>query len=45
IVTLGAPVAQQVEITSGLVKGETIAAAPKGHVADGMDVRTRALTH
>jgi membrane fusion protein, multidrug efflux system len=45
IVTLGGPVGQQVEITSGLVKGETIAAAPKGHLADGMDVRTRALTH
>jgi membrane fusion protein, multidrug efflux system len=45
IVTLGEPVGQQVEITSGLVTGETIAAAPKGHLADGMDVRPRALTH
>jgi membrane fusion protein (multidrug efflux system) len=45
IVTLGEPVGQQVEITSGLVTGETVAAAPKGHLADGMDVRTRALTH
>jgi membrane fusion protein, multidrug efflux system len=45
IVTLGEPVAQQVEITSGLAKGETIAAAPKGHLSDGLDVRARALAN
>jgi len=43
IVTLGQPVGQQVEIASGLVSGETVAAAPKGHLSDGQDVRARAL--
>lgn len=42
IVTLGEPVGQQIEITSGLANGETVAAAPKGHLTDGMDVRPRA---
>jgi len=41
IVTLGEPVGQQVEITSGLTNGEKVAAAPKGHLTDGMAVRTR----
>jgi RND family efflux transporter MFP subunit len=41
IVTLGEPVGQQLEITSGLASGEKVAAAPKGHLSDGMDVRTR----
>jgi len=45
IVTLGETVGQQVEITSGVVKGETIAAAPKGHLTDGLDVRARALAN
>jgi RND family efflux transporter MFP subunit len=45
IVTLGGPVGQQVEITSGLAKGETIAAVPKGHLSDGLDVRARALSN
>jgi multidrug efflux pump subunit AcrA (membrane-fusion protein) len=42
IVTLGVPVGQQIEVTSGLAKGETIAAAPKGHLSDGLEVRARA---
>jgi RND family efflux transporter MFP subunit len=45
IVTLGEPVGEQVEITSGLTKGETVAAAPKGHLSDGQDVRPRARTN
>ncbi len=42
IVTLGETVGQQVEMTSGVVKGDTVATAPKGHLSDGMDVRARA---
>jgi len=45
IVTLGEPVGEQVEITSGLVKGEIVAAAPKGHLSDCVDVRPRALAN
>jgi len=45
IVTLGQPVGQQVEITSGLANGETIAAAPKGHLSDGLQVRARAIAN
>ena len=45
IVTLGGPVGQQVEITSGLAKDETVAAAPKGHLSDGQDVRARGLAN
>ena len=45
IVTLGETVGQQIEITSGVTKEETIAAAPKGHLSDGMDVRARGLTN
>jgi membrane fusion protein, multidrug efflux system len=41
IVTVGETVGQQVEITSGLTKGDTVAVAPKGHLSDGLDVRTR----
>jgi cobalt-zinc-cadmium efflux system membrane fusion protein len=45
IVTLGQPVGQQVEITSGLANGETIAGAPKGHLSDGLQVRARAIAN
>jgi len=45
IVTLGEPVGPKVEITTGLVKGETVAAAPKGHLSDGQDVRARGLAN
>ena len=41
IVTAGETVGQQVEITSGLTKGEVVAAAPKGRLADGVEVRVR----
>ena len=41
IVTVGESVGQQVEITSGLTKGEVVAAAPKGHLADAVEVRVR----
>jgi membrane fusion protein, multidrug efflux system len=41
IVTVGETVGQQVEITSGLAKGELVAAAPKGHLVDGAAVRAR----
>jgi RND family efflux transporter MFP subunit len=41
IVTVGETVGQQVEITSGLTKGEVVAAAPKGHLADAVEVRVR----
>jgi RND family efflux transporter MFP subunit len=40
IVTVGETVGQQVEITSGLAKDDTVAVAPKGHLSDGLDVRT-----
>ncbi|MFL6281100.1 MAG: efflux RND transporter periplasmic adaptor subunit [Vicinamibacterales bacterium] len=43
IVTLGERVGQQVEVTSGLAKSETIAAAPRGRLSDGLEVRARAL--
>jgi membrane fusion protein, multidrug efflux system len=45
IVTVGGPVGQQIEITSGLAKDETVAAAPKGHLSDGQNVRVRALAN
>jgi membrane fusion protein (multidrug efflux system) len=41
IVTVGETVGQLVEITSGVAKGDVIAAAPKGHLADGVEVRVR----
>jgi membrane fusion protein, multidrug efflux system len=41
IVTVGESVGQQVEITSGIAKGDVVAAAPKGHLADGVEVRVR----
>jgi RND family efflux transporter MFP subunit len=43
IVTVGETVGQQVEITSGLTREDTVAAAPKGHLSDGLDVRARRL--
>jgi RND family efflux transporter MFP subunit len=45
IVTLGEPIGQQIEVTSGLAKGETVAVAPKGHLSDGLEVRARALAN
>src|SRR3954468_13756654 len=45
IVTLGGPVGQQIEVTSGLAKGEAIAVAPKRHLSDGLAVRTRGLVN
>jgi len=41
IVTVGETVGQLVEITSGVAKGDVVAAAPKGHLADGAEVRVR----
>ena len=41
IVTLGEAVGEQREITSGLVKGDVVAADPKGHLVDGAAVRIR----
>jgi RND family efflux transporter MFP subunit len=41
IVTLGEKVADQVEITSGLAKGDRVVAEPRGRVADGMAVRNK----
>ncbi len=41
IVTVGAPVGALVEITSGLSKGDAVAAEPKGRLADGVAVRRR----
>ncbi len=41
IVTRGETVGTLVELTSGVVAGETVAAAPKGHLSDGVEVRVR----
>jgi RND family efflux transporter MFP subunit len=41
IVTIGETVGQKVEVTSGIAKGDVVAAAPKGHLADGVEVRVR----
>ena len=41
IITAGETIGPQIEITSGLTKGEVVAAAPKGHLADGVEVRVR----
>jgi membrane fusion protein (multidrug efflux system) len=41
IVTTGETVGQQIEITSGLTKGDVVAAEPKGRLADGVAVRRR----
>jgi len=41
IVTVGETVGQQVEITSGLTREDTVAVSPKGHLSDGLEVRAR----
>ena len=41
IVTPGETIGQQVEITTGLSKGESVAADPKGRLSDGALVRVR----
>jgi RND family efflux transporter MFP subunit len=41
IVTLGDKLAGQIEITTGLEKGEVVVAEPRGRVADGMAVRNK----
>ena len=41
IVTLGDQVSGQVEITTGLAKGDLVVAEPRGRVADGMPVRNK----
>jgi RND family efflux transporter MFP subunit len=41
IVTSGEIVGTQVEVTSGLSKGETVAAEPRGRLTDGAAVRVR----
>jgi RND family efflux transporter MFP subunit len=43
IVTVGETVGQQIEITSGLTRGDTVAASPKGHLSDGLEVRSRGI--
>ncbi len=45
IVTVGETVGQQVEITSGLTRDDAIAAAPKGHLSDGLEVRARSIAN
>jgi membrane fusion protein, multidrug efflux system len=41
IVTLGEKIDTQVEITSGVAKGEIVASEPKGRLSDGQQVRSR----
>lgn len=41
IVTVGETMGAQVEITSGVSKGDAVATAPKGRLADGAEVRVR----
>ena len=41
IVTLGEKIDAQVEITSGVAKGEIVASEPKGRLSDGQQVRSR----
>ena len=41
IVTLGEKIDAQVEITSGVAKGEIVATEPKGRLSDGQQVRSR----
>ena len=45
IVTVGERVGQQVEITSGVTKDDTVAVVPKGHLSDGLEVRARRISH
>jgi RND family efflux transporter MFP subunit len=41
IVTLGEVVGHQIELTSGVAKGDVVAAEPKGRLVDGLAVRAR----
>jgi hypothetical protein len=41
IVTTAGRVDAQVEVTSGVSKGETVASEPKGRLADGQVVKSR----
>ncbi len=41
IVTLGEKLDAQIEITSGVAKGDVIATEPKGRLSDGQQVKTR----
>ncbi len=41
IVTVGETMGAQVEITSGVSKGDAVATVPKGRLADGAEVRVR----
>ena len=41
IVTVGEKIAGQVEVTSGVAKGETVIAEPRGRITDGMPVRNK----
>lgn len=41
IVTLGERIEDRVEVTSGVKKGEVVAAEPRGRLTDGLAVRTR----
>jgi RND family efflux transporter MFP subunit len=41
IVTTGEPIADRIEVTSGVAKGESVATDPKGHLADGQIVAAR----
>jgi membrane fusion protein (multidrug efflux system) len=41
IVTIGETVGHQLEITSGLATGDTVAADPRGRLVDGAAVRAR----
>jgi multidrug efflux pump subunit AcrA (membrane-fusion protein) len=41
IVTVGDRVNDRIEITSGVQKGDVIAAEPRGRLADGLAVRAR----
>jgi RND family efflux transporter MFP subunit len=41
IVTLGEKLDGQIEITSGVAKGDVIASEPKGRLSDGLPVKTR----
>jgi RND family efflux transporter MFP subunit len=45
IVTVGETVGRQVEITSGVTRDDTVAASPKGHLSDGLDVRARSTAN
>ena len=41
IVTLGEKVSGRIEITTGLTKGESVVAEPRGRITDGMPVRNK----